>query len=167
MPIFSSLTSAVLVVALLAMPGAAQESGIEVGARAPRAMVSTLDGKPADIGSFIGGKPTVLYFWAFWCPSCKELEPEFMSAQRKHGAKVRFVAVAVSVNQSRQRVKAYTARHKYRHLTLFDNEGNATDVYDVPATSYVVVVDAAGKVVYTGLGGKQDLDAAIAKSIAP
>jgi len=37
--------------------------------------------------------------------------------------------------------------------------------YDVPATSYVVVVNKAGKVVYTGLGGKQDLEAAIKKAL--
>jgi hypothetical protein len=37
--------------------------------------------------------------------------------------------------------------------------------YDVPATSYVVVLDKAGKVVYTGLGGKQAIDAALAKAL--
>jgi len=150
---------------IVTSPAYAQESGIELGARAPAALVRTLDGKPADIGSYIGGKPTVLYFWAFWCPSCKELQPGFMSAQRKHGSKVRFVAVAVSVNQSPERVKAYAARHRYRHLTLFDADGKATEAYDVPATSYVVVVNAKGDVVYTGLGGKQDLDAAIRKAL--
>jgi hypothetical protein len=33
----------------------------------------------------------------------------------------------------------------------------------VPATSFVVVIDKTGKVVYTGLGGTQDLDAQIKK----
>lgn len=145
-------------------PAGSQESGIELGARAPAALVHTLDGKPADIGSYMGGKPTVLYFWAFWCSSCKALQPAFMSAQRKHGSKVRFVAVAVSVSQTPNRVKSYAARHKYRHLTLFDTDGKAAEAYDVPATSYVVVVNAKGDVVYTGLGGKQDLDAAIRKA---
>jgi hypothetical protein len=36
--------------------------------------------------------------------------------------------------------------------------------YDVPATSYVVVVDKTGKIVYTGVGGTQNLDAAIKKA---
>ena len=35
----------------------------------------------------------------------------------------------------------------------------------MPATSYVVVLDKKGKVVYTGLGGKQDLEAAIRKAL--
>jgi len=47
----------------------------------------------------------------------------------------------------------------------FDTKSNATGAYDVPATSYVVVINKAGKVVYTGLGGKQDLEAAIKKAL--
>jgi ribosomal protein S5 len=35
----------------------------------------------------------------------------------------------------------------------------------VPATSYVVVLDRKGKVVYTGVGGDQDLEAAIRKAL--
>jgi hypothetical protein len=33
--------------------------------------------------------------------------------------------------------------------------------YEVAATSFVVIIDKKGKVAYTGVGDKQDLDAAI------
>lgn len=163
----SSLWLAVMAVALLNPVDriAAQESGIAVGAKAPSAKVQTLDGRQTDLSAYIGKTPVILEFWAFWCPNCKELEPALLSLQKKYGSKVKFVAVAVSVNQTRDRVKAYTAKHRYRHVTLFDADGFATQAYDVPATSYVVVIDARGNVVYTGLGGKQDLDAAIRKAL--
>jgi len=77
---------------------------------------------------------------------------------------VRFVGVAVSVNQSPAKVKAYVAKHGIRHDILFDTKGNAAEAYDVPATSYVVVLNAKGDVVYTGLGGTQDLETAIRKA---
>jgi predicted transcriptional regulator len=48
---------------------------------------------------------------------------------------------------------------------VFDTDGAATDAYAVPATSYVVVVDRAGKIVYTGLGGEQKLEAALQKAL--
>ena len=69
------------------------------------------------------------------------------------------------MNQTPARVKAYTAKHKLKHLIVFDSEGNAADAYDAPATSYVVVVDRTGNVVYTGVGGDQNLEAAIKKGL--
>jgi hypothetical protein len=48
---------------------------------------------------------------------------------------------------------------------VFDADGAATDAYFAPATSYVVVVDRNGKIVYTGLGGDQKLEAAVQKGL--
>jgi Thiol-disulfide isomerase and thioredoxins len=107
----------------------------------------------------------LMEFWATWCPNCRELEPTLLATQRKYAGKVRFVGVAVSVNQSPARIKAYVAKHGIRHDILFDANGKAAEAYDVPATSYVVVLNSKGNVVYTGLGGKQDLEAAIRKAL--
>ncbi len=142
----------------------AQESGIAVGKRGPAAAVQTLDGKRADLSSYVGKGPALIEFWATWCPNCKELEPALLAVQKKYAGKVRFVGVAVSVNQSPSKVKAYVIKHGIRHDILFDTNGKAAEAYDVPATSYVVVLNSRGDVVYTGLGGKQDLDAAVKKA---
>ena len=151
---------------LLAGPQlAAQDMGIERGAKAPAAAVETLDGKTADLGQIVGRQPVLIEFWATWCPNCRELEPRMKAMHAKYGAQVRFVGVAVSVNQSPERVKAYVAKHGIPGEQYFDRKGAATGAYDVPATSYVVVLDKAGKVVYTGLGGDQDLEAAIKKGL--
>lgn len=161
-----ALAIAAAVAVTAATPVHAQELGLAVGTRAPAAAVQTLEGGAANLSQWIGKTPVVMEFWATWCPNCKELEPAMIAAARKHGDRVKFVAVAVSVNQSPERVRRYQAQHKVPMTFVYDHEGNATDVYDVPATSYVVVLDRAGKVVYTGLGGKQDLEAAIAKATA-
>ncbi len=149
----------------MASLGRAQESGIDIGKRGPAAAVQTLDGKDADLSSYVGKGPVLIEFWATWCPNCRELEPDLIATQRKYAAKVRFVGVAVSVNQSPAKIKAYIAKHGIRHDILFDATGKAAEAYDVPATSYVVVLNAKGNVVYTGLGGKQDLEAAIKKAL--
>ena len=139
--------------------------GLAVGTKAPGAIVQTLDGKRVDLSSFIGKGPVVLEFWALWCSNCKELEPQIQTLVKKYAGKVQFVAVAVSVNESPDRVKRYAAKYGYTHQVLFDATGAATDAYAVPATSYVVVVDRTGKIVYTGLGGDQNLEAALAKGL--
>ncbi|MDP9179230.1 MAG: redoxin family protein, partial [Gemmatimonadota bacterium] len=91
--------------------------------------------------------------------------PALLAAEKKYGARMKFIGVAVSVNQTPARVKAYSQKHGLKHLIVFDTEGEAADAYDAPATSYVVVVNRAGKVVYTGLGGDQNLEAAIRKAL--
>lgn len=150
-------------VALTAAPVRAQDLGLQVGTTAPPAKVFTLDGKEADLAQYIGKTPMLIEFWATWCPNCAELEPTLLDAARKYGQRVKFVGVAVSVNETPARVKAFVAKHGLPGDQYFDTKGSATDVYDAPATSYVVVIDKAGKVAYTGLGGKQDLEAAIKK----
>jgi cytochrome c biogenesis protein CcmG, thiol:disulfide interchange protein DsbE len=143
----------------------AQESGIEVGTRAPAAAVETLDGKAADLARYVGKTPVLLEFWATWCGNCKQLEPQIKALHAKYGNRVKFVGVAVSVNQSPELVKRYVAKHAMPWDQLYDRRGNATGAYDVPATSYIVVLDRAGKVVYTGLGGEQKLEPAIRKAL--
>ncbi|MEO5580620.1 MAG: TlpA disulfide reductase family protein [Gemmatimonadaceae bacterium] len=143
----------------------AQDIGITVGKRAPSAIVKTLDGKSVDLGSFVGRTPMLIEFWATWCPQCHELEPTLLAAQKKYGSKVKFIGVAVSIRQSPARLKAYQTKHKLPYEILFDADANASDAYEVPATSYVVVVNRKGDVVYTGLGGSQNLEAAIRKAL--
>jgi len=143
----------------------AQDLGLEVGSTAPPAKVFTLDGKEADLAQYIGKTPMLIEFWATWCPNCQELEPTLLEVAKKYGGRVKFVGVAVSVNENPARVKAFVAKHGLPGDQYFDTKGNATGAYDAPATSYVVIIDKAGKVVYTGLGGKQDLDAAIKKAL--
>ena len=157
----STLAACTLLFATAAL--GAQESGIAVGSKAPAAVVETLDGKPADLARYIGKTPVVLEFWATWCGNCKQLEPAMLAAQKKHGGRVKFVGVAVSVNQSPERVRLYAAKHGLPFDIVYDRKGFASDAYEVPATSYIVVIDRAGKVVYTGVGGDQDIEAAIRK----
>jgi thiol-disulfide isomerase/thioredoxin len=159
-----------LVVALLlALPCTAplslagQESGIEVGTRAPAVRINDLDGRPVDLGQYIGKKPVFLEFWATWCELCEELLPRVRAAQAAYGADVEFIGVNVTVNQSRERVRRYVETHKPPFRTLYDDEGASTRAYQVPATSYVVIVDRSGKVAYTGSGGRQDLDGVLSR----
>lgn len=155
-----------LTVAFVATGLDAQEVGLPLGTAAPSAAVETLTGQAADLSSVVGGgKATVMEFWATWCSNCRELEPTMTAVQRRYADRVRFVAVAVSVNQSDERVRRYVAEHLLGFTHFYDRRGNAVEAYDVPATSYVVVLDRTGKVVYGGTGGRQDIEAAIVKAL--
>ncbi|HEY5939334.1 MAG TPA: TlpA disulfide reductase family protein [Gemmatimonadales bacterium] len=146
-------------------PLRAQESGIPVGTKAPVVTVRDLDGKPVDLGQYIGKKPVLLEFWATWCELCEELLPRVRAARAAYGDQVEFFGVNVTVNQSRDRVRRYLEENQPPFRTLYDEEGTSTRAYQAPATSYVVIVDRSGKVAYTGSGGTQDLESVLRRII--
>ena len=143
----------------------AQDLGLAVGSTAPAVALETLDGKPANLSQYLGKAPVLIEFWASWCANCKQLEPKLAAVAKKYAGRVQLVAVAVSVNQSVERAKRYQAQHKLPVTMLYDRKGDASEAYEAPATSYIVVVNKAGRIVYTGAGGDQDLDAAIRKAL--
>src|SRR5205809_2834400 len=163
---FSKMILAALVISpVLPIAVEAQDLGIDVGAKAPIVSVQSLDGKQISLGNYIGKTPMLIEFWATWCPNCRELMPTLLDAEKKFGKQVKFVAIGVAINQSPEKVRRFLAAHPLPHDTFYDVEGKAAGAFDAPATSYVVVLDKSGRVVYTGLGGKQDLEGAIRKAL--
>jgi peroxiredoxin len=156
-----------LAVALALAPAAlgAQDIGLPVGTSAPAVTLEDLDGKPVDLGSSVGKQPMLLEFWATWCPLCQALEPALKAAHARYGGTVRFVAVGVGVNQTPASIRRHLADHPLPFPVLFDAKGAAVRAYQAPTTSYIVVLDRAGKVRYTGAGAEQDIAAALAKVV--
>jgi thiol-disulfide isomerase/thioredoxin len=161
------IAAVAMLIALLTSPARAQIGGIPLGAHAPSAMVETLDGRAIDLASYTNsGKPVVLEFWATWCPLCRRLEPTMAAARTKYEGQVMFVSVGVSGNQTPERQRAHAEANKMTGEFVFDRHDNAQKAYSALHTSYVVVLDAKGVVVYTGMGESQDIDAAVRKGLA-
>jgi len=157
----------VAVLALGARTGLAQEAGIAVGTRAPAVTVNDLDGAPVELGRYIGRRPVLLEFWATWCEVCEALLPTVRAAHDTFGDRVEFFGVNVTVNQSPERVRKYLAERRPPFRTLYDSEGAVTRAYEAPTTSFIVIIDRAGKVAYTGVGASQDLATALRAVTAP
>jgi peroxiredoxin len=139
----------------------AQDIGLPIGTRAPAVALEDLDGKPVDLGRYIGEQPVMLEFWATWCPLCKALEPALKAAHARYGRTVQFVAIGVGVNQSPASIRRHLVAHPLPFPVLFDASGAAVRAYRAPTTSYIVVLDKTGKVTYTGAGAEQDLAPAL------
>ena len=156
-----------LLLAALTTPAVAQEDeiGIPLGSVAPAATIEDLDGKPVNLSQYVGKQPVVLEFWATWCPICEALFPRLAAAHRRYGDSVQFLVVAVAVNQSPASIKRHLQRHPLPFPVLWDTNGNAVRAFQAPGTSYVVVLDAKGKVVYTGYGEEQDIEQAVRRLV--
>jgi thiol-disulfide isomerase/thioredoxin len=153
-----------LLATLLGITGVgAQDIGLELNTVPAPVTIEDLDGKPVDFAQFMGKKPVILEFWATWCGLCKELEPTMVGMHKKYGSKVEFVIVAVGVNQNVRSIKRHFEGKPIPGRLLWDGQGKAVRAFMAPGTSYIVVLDAKGKVVYTGSGGDQQLDPVLAR----
>ncbi len=144
-------------------PAVRAQEGLAVGTRAPVVRLPTVTGDTLDLADYIGKKPVLIEFWATWCPLCRELEPAMQAAHKRFGKDVAFIQITVPDNQTPERARRYAEAHKLPGLIAFDASSAAIKAFRVPHTSYVVLVDSTGTIVYTGVGGKQDIAAELAK----
>lgn len=148
-----------------AASASAQDVGLPLGTVPDAVQVEDLDGNAVDLGRYIGRKPVLIEFWATWCPLCEALEPQLHAVKRQHGDAIEVIVLAVGVNQTPRSIRRHTADHAIPGVMLFDGRGRATRAFRAPSTSYIVALDAAGRVVYTGIGEDQNLAAAALKAL--
>lgn len=144
---------------------AQDDVGIPIGATPPAVEIHDLDGKLVNLSEYVGKRPVLVEFWATWCPQCERLFPRMMAAHRQYGSQVELLVVAVAVNQSQRSIQRHLERHPMPFRVLWDTQGRAVRAFQAPTTSYVVVLDAQGKVRYTGTGADQDIEGAVRSAL--
>jgi peroxiredoxin len=138
-----------------AQPAASDGSGS--GAQVPQVLnfsATTVDGKPFDAKT-LAGKPTVLWFWAPWCPTCKGQAAETAKVAADNAGKVNVVGVAgLDKNAAMRDFVADTGTGSFPHLS--DEDGEVWKRFEVTQQSHYVILDQTGKTVYEGVlpGGK-------------
>mgnify|MGYP000854031794 FL=1 len=159
--------AALLLLACAASRAAAQDVGPPLGSTPAPVVLEDLDGRPVDLADHIGRRPLFLEFWATWCPLCAGLQPRIDAAHERFGDRVQFLTIAVGVNQSRRSVRRHHERHPLAGLVLWDGQGRATRAFMARTTSFIVILDRDGKVVYTGVGADQRFEAALERVASP
>lgn len=141
----------------------AQPVALPNGAEAPGLLLERIDGGSLDLSAVIGRKPVLLEFWATWCEKCEALHPHMLDAWEQFSDRVEFVGIAVGVGQGKRGVRRHLDKQPLPFPMTWDGEGEAVRAYEVMLTSTIVVVDATGRVAYTGTGKDQDPVAILAE----
>jgi len=100
--------------------------------------------------SQLKGKPTLVVFWATWCPPCKREIPVLKEIYVKYGKKLNMVGVAINYKQTQQEVANFSRANGLQYTILWDAENKAADNYCVSGIPTVVLVDPQGIVQYRG-----------------
>ena len=144
---FKSLCSLAIVLSVLFSGASCQAQGFYgpqlVGQKAPAATVQKLDGSSADLLSVINGKPSVVAFWATWCPHCREQLA--VIHQKKETLKAQgIVVVLVNVGEGARVVQKFLDGKGYDADVFLDGDSQAADVYQVVGIPTIVLVGKDG-----------------------
>lgn len=136
---------------------------IHAGDMAPDFTVEMLDGSSVTL-SKLQGKPTLLIFWATWCPPCRE---ELSHLQEGvidvFGNKIN--VLPISRGEKREVVEGFLDKMGYTFAVGLDGDQS---IYRKYATNYIPrcwVIDSKGEVVYAGVGYDEAIAAEVQKAL--
>ena len=141
----------------------AETTLINAGDVAPDFTVEMLDGSKVTL-SALQGKPTLLIFWATWCPPCRlELSKLQEHIIDRYGDKIN--VLPISRGEERAKVEEYISKMGYTFAVGLDGDQS---IYRKYATNYIprcFVIDAKGKVLYSGVGYDEDIAKEVEQNI--
>lgn len=136
---------------------------INAGDMAPDFTVKMLDGSEVTL-SKLQGKPTLLIFWATWCPPCRaELSKLQEHIIDRYGESIN--VLPISRGEERAKVDEFITKRGYTFAVGLDGDQS---IYQKYATNYIprcFVIDAKGKVLYSGVGYDEKVAAEVEESI--
>lgn len=144
----------VVVMALMVLSGCAADTDGAAGTtRSDQAVPAlfdftgeTLEGATFD-GRTLAGKPTVLWFWAPWCPTCRAQAPGVSRLAEQYDDRVNVVGVGGLSDATD--IRDFAAQVE-GPLHLIDVDGALWRHFGVRAQSTYLVLDATGGIVADG-----------------
>ncbi len=101
--------------------------------------------------SDLRGKPTLLNFWATWCPPCRRELPALQAAYTKYGDRVNFVAV--DVKEDANSVAAFATELGLTFPIVLDQDGQLSEAkYEIRGFPTTLFIDERGVVAVRQLG---------------
>lgn len=147
------MTNAFAVLLVLAsfmvlIPAAA---GTDVGEPATNFTLQQIDGGKKITLSDLKGKPTLVVFWATWCPPCRREIPLLKKLDKEYGPKgLQIVALALNYRETKDVVAKFIKDHELPYTVLWDEDNKTADAYSVTGIPTAVLVDAKGVIRFRG-----------------
>ncbi|MDR1579275.1 MAG: TlpA family protein disulfide reductase [Synergistaceae bacterium] len=112
--------------------------------------------------SDLRGKPTVVNFWATWCPPCRSEMPHFQAVYEEMKGEVNFMMIdLVGGGETQDKAEDYLRQRNFSFPVYYDTTGEASGTYGVNAIPTSLFIDASGNITGQTVGA---MDLATLKS---
>jgi len=125
-------------------------TGAQVGQVASDFTVPTLDGAKFTL-SEQHGKPTIVYFTAYWCSSCIPKAQELGQLYQEYNGRVNIIALDIDPTSTPELLDRFKqAAGNGAFVWAFDSDSKVATAYRVTSTGTTIIIDNEGRIVYRG-----------------
>lgn len=117
---------------------------------APDFTLKDLKGNQVTLKNF-KGRVVFLNFWATWCPPCRREMPS-MERLYKQLKDRDFTMLAVDMQESEKRVRAFISEFSLSFPVLLDLNGDISSLYGIVGLPTTYIIDREGKIIGKAVG---------------
>jgi len=136
-----------------AVSGDSEKVGINRGDLAPDFTVTTIDGKTLRLSEMTNDKPTVLYFFATWCPNCARDLGAVKDIYPQYADKINFLAIDIDLKESNAQIESYKQRMNLQNIDFAAGKRDVLANYNVIYTTTKFFIGKDGTILNKGVGG--------------
>jgi len=114
--------------------------------KAPDFVLTDLKGQQFRLSDRKGKNPVLIIFSATWCTFCVQEIPNFKSLHATY-TKQGLEIVNIDIQESKEKVAKFAAKHELPYRTLLDQDGTVSGVYEVRGVPTTILVDKNGLIV--------------------
>lgn len=104
-----------------------------------------LSGKNISLGDF-KGKGVILFFWATWCPHCRNALL-VLDSEYKNMASADIKLLAIDIGEPKAVVENFKQKYSIKYPILLDSSGSVAHEYGVLGVPTFVVISQKGTIV--------------------
>lgn len=114
--------------------------------KAPDFVLTDLKGQQFRLSDHRGKNPVLIIFSTTWCTFCLQEIPNFKSLHATY-AKQGLEVVNIDIQESKEKVAKFAAKHELPYRTLLDQDGAVSGVFEVRGVPTLILVDKNGLIV--------------------
>ncbi|MBF0331288.1 MAG: TlpA family protein disulfide reductase [Candidatus Omnitrophica bacterium] len=129
----------------------AQEESALLGKRAPDFTLERAKGTSASLYELIKGKKAILFFFASWCPHCREQLKEISTRKaeiKQEGIEI----VLININEPKAKVLSLLEKYNVEYDSFMDSNSFVAQTYQVAGIPTLVFIGSDGLVRYVEYG---------------